>query len=211
MNKRYDFIDLVKGIGIITVIIYHIKIPLLYQTCITYYMLPVFYICSGIFFSRYNSKKTFFLKKINNLIIPYLFFFILDFFIILLFHFKYPHLHYDELNKISGNLQNGPIWFLRSLFIVELIFYIVTYIKRQIFIFSLSILISFIGYCMSITKINLPLDIISSLTCTIFFYLGFLLRKLNILERNDKNLTMLTLFTSSYIVISTFFIHPKFK
>lgn len=209
MNKRYDFIDFAKGIGIITVIIYHIKVPFLYQVCMTYYMLPVYYICSGIFFSRYNNKKTFFLKKFNSLILPYLFFFILDFFIILLFHFKYPDLQYNELNRISGNIQNGPIWFLRSLFIVELIFYIVTYVKKQILIFLLSLLISFMGYCMSINKMILPFDIISSLTCIIFFYFGYLLRRLNILEGNKKKIVILILSITSYLGISIFLIHNR--
>ena len=73
-KKRYENIDFMKGICILLVVAAHIDMPLLSHPCFSLFRMPLYYFLSGIFFSRYDGIKTFLTKKINNLIIPYLFF-----------------------------------------------------------------------------------------------------------------------------------------
>ena len=73
--KRDATIDVLKGIGIILVVIGHTccKLPYVNQVIYSFHM-PLFFIASGLFFkeSTLDSKKSFVKKKIKGLYIPYL-------------------------------------------------------------------------------------------------------------------------------------------
>lgn len=77
-KPRYAFIDLAKGICIILVVILHIcggtGIPKL-DVALSSFRMPLYFILSGIFFSRYSCFAEFIVKKVNRLLIPFLFFY----------------------------------------------------------------------------------------------------------------------------------------
>lgn len=121
---RDSILDIVKGIGIILVVVGHLPLGLggiIYQ-----FHMPLFFLISGLCFKeKYYSHKTIFvLKRIQSLIIPYVVLTILAFFL-------WPHdscswkqmfsIHYDY------NIL-GTFWFLRDLFKTSILCFITGYI-----------------------------------------------------------------------------------
>ncbi len=83
-NKRIDFVDLTKGVCIILVVMAHIGgafEKLDYHSMIASFRMPLYFFISGIFFKSYEGLFGFFIRKINKLIIPFLFFYLSAFFL----------------------------------------------------------------------------------------------------------------------------------
>ena len=72
-KSRIEFIDLAKGICIILVVVGHvgvnIAIPGLEQV-----RMPLYFMLSGLFFKNYGGGEYFFIKKVNKILIPFIFF-----------------------------------------------------------------------------------------------------------------------------------------
>ena len=71
-TKRIDYIDAIKGFSVLWVVLYHfdltgvaINAPL---------RLPLFFLVSGLFFRQRSCFKDFFIKKVNTLLVPFVFF-----------------------------------------------------------------------------------------------------------------------------------------
>lgn len=78
VKKRIEYIDLAKGVCILLVVFAHIHPDLTrYSWGIFFdsFRMPLYFFLSGIFFKRYSGIQEFAIKKINNLIIPLLFFY----------------------------------------------------------------------------------------------------------------------------------------
>lgn len=134
--------DIVKGIGILLVIINHIMgFPI-----ISMFHMPLFFIASG-YFAKPNRDKSFYWKNFKSLIIPYLkwgflitlIYFLLD---------KGKGLLYlkDVLLGISFDnkygISFGPLWFLLSLFWCKCIYNILSKHINNDYILAISILLS---------------------------------------------------------------------
>ncbi len=70
INQRIDFVDLVKGICIILVVMSHVggifdKID--YHSMIDCFRLPLYFFISGIFFKSYEGFAGFLKRKVNKL------------------------------------------------------------------------------------------------------------------------------------------------
>lgn len=99
--KRYDWLDMAKGIGIVLVVMGHTLFPL--HSVIDVFHMPLFFILSG-FTLKTASMDTFLMKKIDSIFIPFIFFSIVS----VPFSFLVSH----------ESVFNGPLWFLQTLFIV---------------------------------------------------------------------------------------------
>lgn len=86
-ERRLDWIDSAKGIGIVLVVLGHTIVPDIYHTSTTAkfirefiynFHMPLFFFFSGYLFEygieRYTDKKRFIISKARKLLIPYLFF-----------------------------------------------------------------------------------------------------------------------------------------
>ena len=138
-KSRVEWVDIAKGIGIILVIIGHLSIPYTDLWIYTFHM-PLFFFLSGVVFSgmKYNFK-TFLVKRLKALVIPY---FALGFGIFLFFTFLYvyhdktdtapPYFVKSALDTplnmfINFLVQRGywTVWFLACLFVAEIMFYFI--------------------------------------------------------------------------------------
>ena len=75
-SKRIDFVDLTKGVCIILVVMTHIggAFELLDRgSMLSCFRMPLYFFISGVFFKPYEALSGFILRKINKLIIPFLF------------------------------------------------------------------------------------------------------------------------------------------
>ncbi len=127
-TKRLPYLDMVKGLGIILVVLGHIEYisdPL--RTWISSFHMPVFFIVSGILIRHKNEEnlpwKTLLQKKARGILIPY-FWFSLLYFAIDIFNVCYGKITKPVFikNQIDSLTFYGSsvLWFLPALFIAEI-------------------------------------------------------------------------------------------
>ena len=137
--------NIIKGIGIIAVVVGHSHCPVYLHDIIYSFHMPLFFILSGFLFKEkyFNQKRTFLKKKIYSLYIPYVTWTI----IFILLHNTFFHLGlindlygYDgKVNHlyssseiiiralksfllIQGENFLGTFWFIRALFLGQIVF-----------------------------------------------------------------------------------------
>ena len=123
-NQTFDYM---KGIGIIAMIIGHSIVPLYVDRFIFAWHMPLFFIISGYFYKRVDSK-TMFIKNWKGLLMPYL---ITSFLLVLIGYMKKKE-GWDSISSAllsmlvaSGSKGNptslayyfiGALWFLLAMF-----------------------------------------------------------------------------------------------
>lgn len=216
MAQRIEYIDLAKGICIILVVLMHTtshfpdyKQPL--SDMLTVFRMPLYFVLSGLFFKQYESFIGFVKRKINKLLIPFIFFYITTSVLLpnILALVGYEVRNSDILGWYSlfnvfthDTFSNSPIWFLLCLFWINVLFYQISNLVDSFFkgsvwvILGISFVLGVVGYLLGIYNINIPLYIDTSLTALPFFVCGYLLRKYtSILVPNnwDKYLLLMSL------------------
>lgn len=221
MKKRIEFIDLAKGFCIILVVFTHIMSQAEVKSfpaseMLKIFRMPLYFVLSGLFFKPYENFNGFLKRKINKLLIPFLFFYYLI--TVGLTHFMFflnPSSVEPEgvgWGSLLGWLYkdkwpNNPIWFLWSLFLTNILFYFLFYIcgkvssfdkKRHILVLGIiSFILGYIGYSLGKHSFNLPAYIDTTLSVVPFFYCGYVLKQYtNILypSKYDKYLLMVIIF-----------------
>lgn len=193
-KPRIEFIDLAKGLCIILVIINHIRpfdIPG-FQSM----RMPLYYVLSGLFFKDYGGLFNLFIKKTNKLLIPFLFFYISSYLIFYIVDFIQPGLIQTKATGILDVFTqrqwfNGPIWFLLSLFWINLMFGVISLnVKKEAVRCVLVLITGGIGAMLAEYNIFTPLVIGGSMMALPFFYFGYILKKTSLLYPNkyDKYL-----------------------
>lgn len=200
MIKRLSYVDIAKGIGISLVVLGHTQFHLLRNIIYSFHM-PLFFFISGYLCLQKKlelSFKEYFIKIVKNLYIPFLKFslfylFFNNFFV------KIGILSYDNIYDIHkyikvflGNLLflsdsefSSPFWFIRNLFVIEILVYIYFFLIRKILykystlklhLITLLILIMF-G---SITSYFRIIPSLSNIFFgLLFFGVGYLIRNFN--------------------------------
>lgn len=188
-TKRYDFLDVAKGIGILFVIIAHINYTPSVLTVIYSFHMPLFFFLSGMLFNgrKYTNFLMFVKRKAQTLLCPYVLFYLLSF----LYRFcirliaDAENLNLEEflsyflqmfLSQGSLKLPNAPLWFVPCLMIVEIIFFWISKLKKPMVI-SVSVLLTVFGWLLESEKFPfenelLPWSIDSALFAIGFFGLG---------------------------------------
>lgn len=122
--KRYDYIDLAKGIGIFLVVLGHATLKNDYVTSYIYsFHMPLFFVIAGMLLCATKSYegaiKPVLIGKLRTLMLPYLFFSIIYTAIDLIRHDLYAKTNAVFSVCLQGS---GPLWFLPTLFLSEIIF-----------------------------------------------------------------------------------------
>lgn len=136
MNKRVDYIDVMKGLAIWGVIWRHT----VYPNWLTLNF--IFFILGGFFFKR-KPMKVFLKEKLRYIIVPLLFFYIVSYaFRILLHYWDYRTLvSFDwgclfDIFSISEKTDylfvNVPLWFLMCFFVIQILYYFISYLDKWI-------------------------------------------------------------------------------
>lgn len=172
-NYYFEFIDLAKGFGIILVIMGHTIFPV--HEAISLFHMPLFFILSGITLKLYSSFECFLLKKIDRIFIPYLFFSILSWCIARLFGYE-------------GEVTNGPLWFLQSLFFAIIVCEIA--IKRSsnycILFLLLCAVYSWVSLNVDESFFPFDIDFDRTIRAIVFVLLGFYMKELVFCKRSLK-------------------------
>jgi fucose 4-O-acetylase-like acetyltransferase len=198
-KNRFIWIDTAKGIGILLVIINHLSLYLnisktnpyitVFDDILGSIDMPLFFLISGLLYKRQQTSFSLIRKKAKRLIIPFLFFYSIFSVIIpslyLLTDTHCPLIinHGITIRMLIGDfffndcqIINGPLWFLLSLFGIQILFAFFSLFQHRIIIYVLSLLSGIGGLLLSYYSINLYASIDNALTCLPFFAFGFFLR-----------------------------------
>ena len=192
-KKRIEFIDLAKGICILLVVLLHV-VPQLsekfaYLSCLR---MPLYFCLSGLFYKNYGSIKNFTIKKVNNILIPFISWYIIGYGIYYIGRLFMPSgeestFHFNDI-IFQNEIFNLPIWFLLCLFWSNLLFNLITSFARKWY-YQLSgvMVVAIIGLIWSKSGVFNFLYLGSSMTCLPFFYMGYALKQTTLLyPESDK-------------------------
>lgn len=186
IHKRNDVADIMKGIGILSIIVGHLTD--FWRGALFSFHVPLFFMIAGYFFKEKPTRKSMEDDSIR-LGIPYL----LTCSVIVIFtllYSIYTHFPIDtswivaslwgsgsKSSVLFGSIKPiGAIWFLLALFWSKQVFLQITkcplWLSGALCI-SISILATFLGNRI----IALPLSILPGLSALVFLFLGFWVRK----------------------------------
>lgn len=183
MIKRDNTFDVMKGIGIIAMVIGHSSIPKLLQQFIFVWHMPLFFMVSGYFYKSYPEKE-YFKKNARLLLVPYIVTALLMVALTLTKDFITGNSSAETMfvaaivgngtvnNPTFSKYSIGAIWFLLAMFWCRNTYNlfhlrIVDPIVRGGVIITFSIIATYIG-----TMFYLPTDILQGFEALLFFYIG---------------------------------------
>lgn len=188
-NNRIEFIDLAKGICILLVVVGHVGVNIAIPGLESVRM-PLYFILSGLFFKSYGRVKNFFIKKINKILIPFLFFYLLGYSVFYVVNWIKPSLIVGAASSIFDMFTqrqyfNGPIWFLLALFWTNIMFCVIhEYLSKEWLRAVVVLLIGVVGMYLGRNDIYLPCVVDSAMTALPFFYFGYWLKQSDLLSAN---------------------------
>lgn len=151
-KQRIAYIDFMKGLCIILVVAFHCGITSLgdhVNNMLQQFRIPMYFFLSGLFFKLYDGFVDFTRRKVNNIIIPLIFFLLIGLVYAVLRNLGETHFNVSAaLAKLPSNPihLNGPMWFLVALFEVNIIYYLLQkFLPRWATILS-AVALSAIGY-----------------------------------------------------------------
>lgn len=192
-KKRIDFVDLTKGVCIILVVMGHVGG--IFDQVDSHYMvscfrMPLYFFISGIFFKSYEGFFGFVFRKINKLLIPFIFFYVSAFLLKYIVWkiapgtFHMPVSWRELLLVFQGHdliKFNPPIWFLVALFNCNILFYLVRKLQDRhlVWMFITTLIIGGTGFYLGKQQIILPLYWDIAMTALPFYVMGFWIRRYN--------------------------------
>ena len=187
-QKRIQFIDVARGIGIISIMLGHFGIFSIVRVLYTY-SIPLFYLITGYFFDENASALQFTKRKARTLLVPYA----LTSVVIILLGTLIGLFKNDFQTPLkiwtyaafygSGSTWAepyyikgiGPIWFFLATFIGCVI---LRSLQKNSLSFRLIVILSaFVFGCLTSKYLWLPFSIQSGLCSVLFIYLGYVFRK----------------------------------
>ena len=193
MQERIIWIDNLRVIGILAVILGHISSPL--GNFIYSWHMPLFFLLAGFFLKHELSTKEFIVKDFTRLIIPYFIFAILALIIETIKRAALNREGLDYLYELQGifiwmdypalmNTYGFVLWFLPSLFFSRLIIFFLNKYISSLLVQSTIVLILFIFSL----RINIILGIDNALNAVLFVFIGSIFYKF---YQNNKILYLL--------------------
>lgn len=210
-RDRIAYIDFIKGVLILWVIWYHTTHPDIIDTKVR---IPTFLFLSGIFFKQ-DDWGAFFQKKRMQLIVPFLFFYVIGYFGSLLLTLIAPNTTlniymFTDLFTLSvkGYIPfqhaNLALWFLFGLFYQQLIWqYLTRVFNPPLVLFSIAVMLSLLGEALIYFDIPTPLALGAALTSTVYYAAGALIGKrvIQFTEKESlKSFHLLIGFAAIYLI-----------
>ena len=198
-RQRIPYIDFMKCLCIMLIVMYHINhdffnevMPNL-NNALQAFRLPMYYFVSGVFFKLYDGFADFTRRKVNNILVPFVFFVILAYVMHCFEAGVRLAVGAEAINVSPRQLIepfylrywpiSTPLWFLLSLFWVNVLFYALQKLIRPLWgVLIATVVISVIGYVLGSNKIELPLMFDSSLVAMPYFVLGWGMKRFGALK-----------------------------
>ena len=205
-KERRLWIDLLKGIMIYLVVFGHLFPNLLIEKHIYSFHMCIFFFISGYLYTGNQNKKEYIIKKIKNLLLPFLIWnTICSLGSLLVRHDISLFFHY--LFVINGDIcWNAPLWFLIVLFPTELIFFFIEDIQifknKYLYHLIISIISLILFILVGTHQMTLYINLIP--LALLFYNLGYMYKLVDKFINKDNKL-MLTILCIFLITINIYF------
>lgn len=187
---RVEFIDTAKGVCILLVVMFHTGIFSNQTPLLGMLRMPFYFTLAGIFFKDYGGFISTLVKKMNKLLIPFLFFFTMSYAIfvatrlIIGGEIDIPY----HCFITSKTMVNIALWFLLALFSANLLFFLVLKINKKIsYIGVACIIIATVALNIFNSNFYLPMYIDSGMAALPFLFFGYYLRQIRILNKSERD------------------------
>jgi acyltransferase len=190
-TDRIYWIDTLRALAIILMVFGHTcHVEAEVRSIVVYiysFHMPLFFFISGLNFypEKYSGSKAFITKKISSLLIPYFFFSFLGYGLLLTTEFRSFSLanFFNALFRIlyaDTDLldfgYDGPLWFLPCLFLVEIGFYFISFLKKGTQTGVIGLLVV-LGFILAPLFKYIPWTAAGSLVTLLFYWAGFCFRE----------------------------------
>ena len=182
--RRDITLDILRGIGILFVVFGHICHIYEVRVYIWGFHIPIFFFISGLLFNKakYSGFFDYCKKKFRNLLLPYLFFYLITFIYWLLIERRFRGAEIVPLTQVLGMFYgtyslkwmyfNGALWFIPCLFSMEILYWFVSNCRSCV----LKVILLVIVYLIGILSIRfspwLPFGLCAALVGLVFFGMG---------------------------------------
>jgi fucose 4-O-acetylase-like acetyltransferase len=187
-KRRIQFIDLAKGVCIILVVLFHAKVLTPQTPLLSNLRMPLYFFLSGLFFKTYGSTANFVVKKVNKILVPFVFFYIIAEIVCVL---RLVTVHSYNWTGVQEHLLrfdltcNIPLWFLLCLFITNLIFCVLRRLLKNEVAFSFAVVVcALIGVALGEDGVSGFAWSATALTALPFFYFGYMSNRISWLYPN---------------------------
>lgn len=216
LGQRIRFIDTAKGICIILVIILHSRILYGQLPELGLVRMPFYFTISGIFFKDYGGLLPTIIKKVNRLLVPFIFFYSVAYVI----HIALAKITHNPINVTFFQffdpqtkwMVNAPLWFLIALFWANILFYLLLKnIRNILFIGIITSIICLIAIRYTgCQHYPLPLFLDSAFACLPYYIFGAIIRRTKFLYPNQLDkFNILFILTLTTLAILVFHIGEK--
>ena len=227
---RLPFIDFMKGLCIMLIVMVHVEgtffdniLPNL-NNALQSFRIPLYYFLSGLFFKTYSGFSDFTRRKVNNLVIPFVFFHLLCCLVtLLIFELKDNFVRPQEIGfawmcfveplYLRDWHYTVPLWFLMSLFEVNIIYYALQRWLKPVVTLCAVVVISMIGYLLFVNHMELPLHFDTALVGLPYFVLGSMFKQHGALQPHPAErwawLVAIPVFVAIYFVARRIDIHMQ--
>lgn len=205
VNKRDISIDIVKGIGMVAVILGHMSLPEKATDFIFSFHMPLFFLINGYFFKEKSIGQSI-CQKFRTLILPYL----CTSLLVIVSSVFWNILKGADAATIISSIKMwgaaalygsgtythflkwdihiiGAIWFLLAMFWADVIFNLLLKVKGT---YLWGVLLAILGY-VTTGLIWLPTSFQAGLTAILFIEIGYIARQKNLLETALNNIWIL--------------------
>ncbi|WP_419038249.1 acyltransferase family protein [Enterocloster bolteae] len=193
ISGRNPVIDILKGIGIVSMVMGHSNFGSLFEIYIAGFHMQLFFIISGYLFkpNRHPQFKEYLKRKIYAILTPYALFAIITIIIceiINLFTSSKIYTGYEYFIGIIWSNQSifpitGAIWFLQCTFWIEIGYYFIAKMKSLLNATGIVMAICLFSAVTSKLDIYLPFAIDSALSGMVFYHFGYMISK----YKKEKN------------------------
>lgn len=208
-KNRLDYIDRAKGILILLVVIGHIwQSGKVFNTIYVFHM-PAFFVISGMLLgvtkSYEKGYRKFFLRRLFAFGLPFLFIEVLGVFTDIIRHGVKLKVQGYIMNTLILDYNDPNLWFIVSLFLVELLFAALILLLRRRWAVCAAVAGLFLLSFLPKTDNAYVSTLTSSLKYMVYFTVGFYGRELL-----EKRRVWLIVFSGAAVVASGLLFGPKF-
>lgn len=187
-KERIDYLDIAKAIGITLVVLRHCSISI---GVFAMFHMPLFFIISGMFFREGNGFVKMVKNKLNKLLIPWGFFYLLGclfFYVVAVVKSELKENYFGFIDVFVHRATfNYPIWYLLCLFWVFILYFVICKISTLHIRTIVVIALSLCGYLLGKFHFFIPCYVDIALTSLFFFHIGYTLRTRTEIFSTDKN------------------------
>jgi acyltransferase len=189
-KPRIYWIDNLRTLAILLMVFAHtnhIKAEISSEIIYIYsFHMPLFFFISGLTLNPKKNQgwKKFLTRKISTLLIPYFFFSLLGYGLFLMT--DYPNFSFSSFanalyriiyadTDLLAFAYDGPLWFLPCLFLTEVEFYFISFLKKGAQIGVIGVLVV-LGFVYGPRFRYVPWTAAASCLALLFYWVGFLLK-----------------------------------